>query len=77
MFFRVNHNCTSTKDIDEVRGKLGLYIVDYYISLSFYVSLLFLQHLVCQQSLHSNKSNKVELLLSPPPFLTTSYFVQG
>jgi hypothetical protein len=68
-FLWISHNCTSTKDIDEARGKLGLYIIDYYIFVSLSTSLLFLQHLVCQQSLHNNKSNKVELLFSFPPTL--------
>lgn len=37
--FWVSRNCTSTKNIDEARGKLGLYIADYYISLCLSVSV--------------------------------------
>ncbi len=39
MFVWVSRNCTSTKNIDEARGKLGFYIADYYISLCLSVSL--------------------------------------
>jgi len=41
------------KDIDDdhhqlAHGKLGLYIMDYYIFVSLFVSVSFLQHLVRQ-----------------------------